>query len=144
MIAPTNPAHTTQSNAEYKDQLVWNDDLQEPIEDAKGDNAMEQTNKTGEKRKTEEKREKHSKQRKNKVELNTQKEETTKEIKEQIRGQGETAIDTEQGSQMEIQLEWPMQCKCTTFNLCTAFVNLINKMVTVYSSIYMKSEVTKE
>eukprot|EP00957_Ditylum_brightwellii_P172441 13128683-Ditylum_brightwellii.AAC.1 len=101
-------------------------------------------NETGEKRKTKEKGEKQSKQRKNKVQLNTQKEETTKDIKEKIREQGEKVLDTEQGFQMEIQLEWSMQHKCTIFNLCTAFVNLINKMGPVDPSICVKSEVTKE
>eukprot|EP00957_Ditylum_brightwellii_P021229 1600554-Ditylum_brightwellii.AAC.1 len=63
MTAPTNPAHATQPDAEYEDQLIWDNDLQERIKDGKGDNALEQTNETGEK-KTEEKGEKHSKQRK--------------------------------------------------------------------------------
>eukprot|EP00957_Ditylum_brightwellii_P059677 4530021-Ditylum_brightwellii.AAC.1 len=85
MTAPTNHTHATQLDAEYEDQLIWDNNLQEPIEDGKGDNAMEQTNKTGEKRKMEEKGEKHSKQKENKVHLNTQKEETTKDIKELIR-----------------------------------------------------------
>eukprot|EP00957_Ditylum_brightwellii_P141275 10763924-Ditylum_brightwellii.AAC.1 len=84
------------------------------------------------------------KQRKNEVNMNTQREETNLEIKENIRERGEQALEAEQGFQTEVHIEWPMQCECTTFNIRTAFISLITKMRNVDSSIYFKSDVTNK
>eukprot|EP00957_Ditylum_brightwellii_P132394 10095482-Ditylum_brightwellii.AAC.1 len=87
--------HGTHNNEEYEDQLVWDANLDEPIEKDNEDITMEPIKETGEKRKAEEKENQTAKQRENKVNLNTQKEETNDDIKEKIRECGEKALEAE-------------------------------------------------
>eukprot|EP00957_Ditylum_brightwellii_P037426 2831542-Ditylum_brightwellii.AAC.1 len=48
---PSNPAHSTQPNANYEDQFVWDDNKQEPTKDLLEDTDMEPANEAGEKQK---------------------------------------------------------------------------------------------
>eukprot|EP00957_Ditylum_brightwellii_P041053 3109077-Ditylum_brightwellii.AAC.1 len=67
MADQTIVAHGTHNNEEYEDQLVWDVELEEPIDNKKDDITMELVKETGENRKTEEKEEQHAKQRKSKA-----------------------------------------------------------------------------
>eukprot|EP00957_Ditylum_brightwellii_P171158 13029207-Ditylum_brightwellii.AAC.1 len=105
MTDQTSVAHGTHKDEEYEDQLVWDTELEEAIDDEKEDTTMEPVKEIGEKRKADEKEEQHAKQRKNEFNLNTQKEVMDNDIKEKIRERGERALEAENGFQTEVHME---------------------------------------
>eukprot|EP00957_Ditylum_brightwellii_P191625 14589637-Ditylum_brightwellii.AAC.1 len=84
MMDLSNPAHGTQPNMDYEDQLVWDDDKQEHIEDLSEDTDMEPANIAGEKQKATESTQKPNKASKQEVILNA-KEENPTAIRDQIK-----------------------------------------------------------
>eukprot|EP00957_Ditylum_brightwellii_P019972 1507849-Ditylum_brightwellii.AAC.1 len=90
---------------------------------------MEQAKEAGEKQKAEVNDVLHTKQAKNKVKVCTKKEE--KSVQERMREHEEAALEKEDGYAMDIKMEWQLKRTDKNFNLRTATLELLRKMVQV-------------
>eukprot|EP00957_Ditylum_brightwellii_P171102 13024960-Ditylum_brightwellii.AAC.1 len=90
---------------------------------------MEQAKEVGEKQKAEVNNVVHTKQVKNEVKVSTKKEEKT--VQERMRERGEAALEKEDGYATDIRMEWQLKRTDKNFNIGTATIELLRKMVQV-------------
>eukprot|EP00957_Ditylum_brightwellii_P167286 12734365-Ditylum_brightwellii.AAC.1 len=95
------PVNATQPDKEYENQLVWDNDLQEPIDNKHHDEEMEKAKEAGKKRI---------------VVVNTHKEDN--DIQEMMRERGEAALDKESDFKTDVKLNG--NYSATTKNLTFA------------------------
>eukprot|EP00957_Ditylum_brightwellii_P066779 5067299-Ditylum_brightwellii.AAC.1 len=111
----TGQTNATQPNNKYEDQLVWDNNLHEPIDDEPPNEEMENTKEAGEKRKVVVNNTIQNKQRKNAVMVTTQKE--NKSVQEKMTELGEAAPVKESGFETDVNIEWQLKQNDKEFNL---------------------------
>eukprot|EP00957_Ditylum_brightwellii_P172670 13144406-Ditylum_brightwellii.AAC.1 len=134
-------SHTdgTQPDNEYESQFVWDYNAQEPVKDVDDKSPPKNEDDTGGKQKADAKGSLTKKQIKKAVELKTQEDAPLKSIKAQLKDQGETALKAEAGYQTDTKFEWVLNKDCSTFNIRTTVIALLNKIVQVDPSLSVQS-----